>query len=115
MKSAGPIGPLTELLRPDPASDRPVYLQLSDRLIGLVRKGRLRPGDTLPASRKLATALHLNRKTVMAGYDDAREQGYLTARTGAGVRVAESLPVEPQRIHIPVVSGTAGFPFLCAT
>ena len=96
--SAKPGGPilLTDYLLPDPDSGRALYLRIADRIISLIRAGRLRPGDGLPASRQLAAALGVNRKTVVAAYTDVREQGYLTARQGSGVAVAAHLPPNPE-------------------
>ena len=112
----GPIY-LTDYLLPDPDSGRALYLRIADRIISLIRAGRLRAGDRLPASRQLAAALGVNRKTVVAAYTDVREQGYLVARRGSGVAVAANLPPEPE-IEMRREGGPrqeAGFPFAAYT
>ncbi|MFJ6673576.1 PLP-dependent aminotransferase family protein [Actinosynnema sp. NPDC091369] len=53
-----------------------------------IRAGRLAPGARLPATRRLAVELGLARNTVAAAYDQLVAEGYLTARRGAGTRVA---------------------------
>ena len=111
-KAGGPI-PLAEFLLPDAVTGRARYLRLADHIIGLVRAGRLRPGDRLPPSRSLAAALGVNRKTVIAAYADVTEQGYLTARRGSGVAVARHLPAETRIGGVPEVGPPekAGFRF----
>ncbi|MCD7440123.1 PLP-dependent aminotransferase family protein [Streptomyces lincolnensis] len=54
-----------------------------------VRDGRLSPGARLPATRRLAEELGVSRGTVKAAYDQLVAEGYLTARQGAGTRVAQ--------------------------
>ncbi|WP_128435478.1 PLP-dependent aminotransferase family protein [Streptomyces cyaneus] len=59
-----------------------------------VRDGRLAPGERLPATRRLADELGISRNTVKAAYDQLVAEGYLTARQGAGTRVAALPPVD---------------------
>ncbi len=81
--------------RPDTGSQRPVYLQLADLVIREIEAGRLPPGAQVPGTRKLAKTLGLNRNTVVAAYQDVEQQGYLSARPGAGYYVSEALPLRP--------------------
>lgn len=68
--------------------------QVCDQVTALVRAGRLRPGDTLPASRELAAQLGVSRTVIIRAYELLRAQGIVTARRGSGTRVAE-LPAGP--------------------
>lgn len=70
--------------------DRPTPLQqqVCDQVIALVRAGRLRPGDTVPASRELARQLDVSRTVIIKAYELLTANGYLTARPGSGTRVA---------------------------
>ena len=49
---------------------------------------RLRPGDTLPASRELARSLQVSRTTVTVAYDRLASEGFLSSRIGAGTYVS---------------------------
>ncbi|MFE9748165.1 PLP-dependent aminotransferase family protein [Saccharothrix saharensis] len=70
-----------------------------------IRAGRLTPGARLPATRRLAVELGLARNTVAAAYDQLVAEGYLTARRGAGTRVAPlprpTAPTAPTRPDTP--------------
>ena len=81
--------------RADTGSQRPVYLQLADLVIREIEAGRIAPGARVPGTRKLAKTLSLNRNTVVAAYQDVEQQGYLSARPGAGYYVSEALPLRP--------------------
>jgi DNA-binding transcriptional MocR family regulator len=73
----------------------PFYMALADTVTALVRDGRIAPETRLPSERTLAQVLRLSRATVTAAYDQLRERGLLTSRTGAGSFV--TLPVTPGR------------------
>ncbi|MCE6997508.1 PLP-dependent aminotransferase family protein [Saccharothrix sp. S26] len=71
-----------------------------------IRAGRLAPGARLPATRRLAVELGLARNTVAAAYDQLVAEGYLTARRGAGTRVAPlSRPTTPAVATAPDAPG----------
>jgi GntR family transcriptional regulator/MocR family aminotransferase len=57
-----------------------------------VRTGRLGPGLQLPSSRALAADLGIARNTVADAYSQLIAEGWLTARQGAGTRVAGRSP-----------------------
>ncbi len=58
-----------------------------------IRDGQLAPGLRLPSSRDLAAQLGVARGTVTAAYGQLADEGYLTARRGAGTTVAATLRV----------------------
>ncbi|RKT55047.1 PLP-dependent aminotransferase family protein [Saccharothrix australiensis] len=70
----------------DPTTGRRAALEHALR--DAIRAGRLAPDTRLPATRRLAVDLGLARNTVAAAYDQLVAEGYLTARRGAGTRVA---------------------------
>jgi DNA-binding transcriptional MocR family regulator len=92
----------------DLAGDRPPrYAALAQRVRTLVADGRVPLGTRLPAERDLAAALTLSRATVTAAYARLREDGWATARQGAGTFAA--LPAGPHRgawVPAPVDAGT---------
>jgi DNA-binding transcriptional MocR family regulator len=80
----------------DLTGDRPPrYAALAARVRLLVADGRVPLGVRLPAERELATALDVSRATVSAAYARLREDGWATARQGAGTFAA--LPAGPHR------------------
>lgn len=90
----------------------PVYMQLANQLMGLIRAGTLSAGHRLPSTRQLALVLNVHRKTVIRAYDELMAQGWLESRTGSGTFVAAHLPVsKPQSLlnNTPDVARVAGF------
>lgn len=82
-------------LTPDLAS--PLYMQLVHALIHEIERGRLQPGSPLPSTRDLAGELGLNRKTVLAAYEELVSQGWLETSGRRGTMVATNLPDGPPR------------------
>lgn len=74
----------------DPA--RPLFINLAGSVIREIERGRLKPGDRLPGTRALATALGIHRNTVDAAYQELVLQGWLTAEASRGTFVARDLP-----------------------
>ena len=70
----------------------PLYRQLESKIIQLICRGILKPGEGLPSSRELAQALKLNRKTVVATYEELDAQGWVETRERSGVYVCSHLP-----------------------
>ena len=71
------------VIRLDKTSTRPVYGQIIDALVGLIRSGDLTPGRRLPSSRRLAERLGVNRSTVYRAYQELWALGYLDSRPGS--------------------------------
>ncbi|GLQ91762.1 PLP-dependent aminotransferase family protein [Dyella acidisoli] len=89
----------------DPQRELPIFLQLAHAIAGDIRRGRLKPGEPLPSTRELAEQLHLNRNTVVAGYEELAAEGLVQTRMGGGTFVTPSLPsqarVEPSAQDAP--------------
>ncbi len=89
----------------------PVFraIDLVDAVVADVRRGRLRPGDTLPGSRALAASLGLNRKTVVSALAELEAEGWIEQSAGRRARVRADLPpspVNPARRLAPGVAAT---------
>ncbi|PFH28749.1 MocR-like pyridoxine biosynthesis transcription factor PdxR [Burkholderia sp. JKS000303] len=69
--------------------------QLAQALRDAVRRGDVRPGDTLPSTRLLAAALQVARGTVVDAYAQLVAEGFLESRGGAGTQVANALAEPP--------------------
>jgi GntR family transcriptional regulator len=74
-----------ELRKDDP---RPVYRQIADELQRAISVGVLKPGESLPATRQLATELKLNPNTVQHAYRTLLQEGVIEMRRGLGAFVA---------------------------
>src|SRR4029453_1881477 len=71
-----------------PAGYGPAHQRLAEGIRAAIRGGRLRPGDTLPASRNMAAHLGISRWVVTEAYQQLAAEGYLAARAGSATRVA---------------------------
>ncbi|MGW4532514.1 MocR-like pyridoxine biosynthesis transcription factor PdxR [Nocardia sp. NPDC004340] len=81
-------------------------IRLMAALREAIRSGRLAPGTRLPPYRSLAVDLGMARNTVAAAYTELVEEGWLTARQGAGTRVAErAAPAPDERAGRPFRPG----------
>lgn len=69
-------------------ADRPVYLQLRDRIAEAILEGRYREGDMLPSVRAFAAEQGANPLTVAKAYQLFQEEGLVTVRRGVGMFVA---------------------------
>jgi GntR family transcriptional regulator len=78
------------LLRSNPSSGVPVYLQLIEQVKHAIDLGALRPGDQLPAIRRVAEDLVINPNTVAKAYRELEHAGVIELRQGAGAFVADN-------------------------
>ncbi len=70
---AGP-SPVASMLRLREDSAQPMYQQLQEQMVALIRQGRIAAGETLPAERHLAESLGVSRATIQRCYNTLREQ-----------------------------------------
>ena len=70
--------------------------RLQDQVTSSVRcgvaSGELPVGEQLPPAAELATALSVDRNTVLAAYRQLRDDGVLEFRRGRGARVVSTVP-----------------------
>jgi GntR family transcriptional regulator len=78
------------LLRPNPSSGVPIYLQLMEQVKHQIETGALRPGEQLPGIRPLAEELVINPNTVAKAYRELEHEGVIELRHGAGAFVASN-------------------------
>lgn len=81
---------MTMLLKPNPTSGVPIYVQLMEQVKHAIETGALRPGEQLPGIRKVAEELIVNPNTVAKVYRELEHEGVIELRQGAGAFVAES-------------------------
>ena len=82
------------LIRPNPASGVPIYLQLMEQVKHGIETGALRPGEQLPGIRPLAEELVVNPNTIAKAYRELEHEGVIELRQGAGAFVSASTPVK---------------------
>jgi len=93
------MNPIIRLLTIDKDQAVPVYLQIANGIIGIIKQGMLKPGMALPTSRDLAAALHIHRKTVLAAYDELLAQDWVESYQRKGLYVSQNLPeIKPRQM-----------------
>lgn len=92
----------------DRAADRTLPVQLAESIRALIAEGRIRGGDTLPATRQLAVQLGVSRGTVVTAYDQLIGEGYLQTSPGSPTRVHPDARVHPGVRPHPGVSARPG-------
>ena len=82
------------IVRPNPASGVPIYLQLMEQVKHSIETGALRPGEQLPGIRPLAEQLVINPNTVAKAYRELEHDGVIELRQGAGAFVSANGPAK---------------------
>lgn len=102
--------PFTTLLSIDKESSQPIFLQIANNVVNIIREGQIKPGTMLPGTRELARLLHIHRKTVIAAYDELYAQSWIEVIPRKGARIAQNLPdLKPQRWNEPRLSSYGEF------
>ena len=70
----------------------PIYLQIENHIRASILSGHLEPGTRLPATRKLAQDLGVNRNTVENAYAGLEADGLIAPRLGSGTYVLSHFP-----------------------
>jgi GntR family transcriptional regulator len=76
------------LVKPNPSSGVPIYLQLMEQVKHAIETGALRAGEQLPGIRPLAEELVINVNTVAKAYRELEHEGVIELRHGAGAFVS---------------------------
>jgi GntR family transcriptional regulator len=81
----------------DPNLETAPFQQIIDQLRGLIERGELRPGDSLPTVRQLAGDLGVAPNTVARAYAELQQDGWLTSEGRRGTHVAPRTPATDKR------------------
>ena len=73
----------------DESSGLPVWVQLRNRFVYLIKTGYYKPGDQLPSVRTLAVEAAINYNTVSKVYVNLEHDGYVESVRGRGVLVRD--------------------------
>src|SRR5216684_5297847 len=105
-----PRSPWEPVIDIDREAALPPFLQIARSVAADIQRGRLRPGDRLPGSRRLATSLEVHRNTVLAALAELTAEGWIETAPGRGTFVTRAI-VNPSgrpfsrrlalRTHIP--------------
>lgn len=74
----------------DGSADVPIWIQIRNRIIYLIRSGQLSTGDRLPSVRELAVKQNINFNTAAKAYKDLERDGLIKTKRGSGTFVASS-------------------------
>jgi GntR family transcriptional regulator len=80
------------LIRVNPSSGLPLYLQIQAQVKNAIAAGALKTDDPLPSVRKLASDLGINPNTVARAYLDLDRDGVIRTVPGGGTFVADGNP-----------------------
>src|SRR6266540_6662941 len=99
-------------ITPASADGLPLFLRIARAVVGDIRRGRLRPGDSLPGSRTLARTLGVNRNTVLSSYRELLAEGWVATTPAGSTFVSRDLPTNGYHPRpLPAAHrGIVGFP-----
>jgi len=80
-----------QLVRPE--DEGIVAEQVVEQIRGMIRTGKLKPGDRLPSERELANRLGISRASLRHGLRFLAAIGILNSRRGSGTYIAHGPPV----------------------
>lgn len=72
----------------------PIYEQIADKIISLMAKGELKPGDKLPSVRNLADICGINPMTANKAYKILEQDGFIQINRRSGAVVGEKKQVQ---------------------
>jgi GntR family transcriptional regulator len=79
------------VLRLNPSSGVPLYLQLIEQIRHAIDAGAIRAGEQLPSVRQMAEDLVINPNTVVRAYRDLQQEGIIELKHGSGAFICESM------------------------
>ena len=83
-----------ELFRIDHQAKVPLYHQITENFMGLIRSGQLQPGEAVPSEWEISELYGVSRLTVRRALDELVREGLVTRRHGVGTFVSN--PTEAQ-------------------
>ena len=75
------------------SSDRPVYLQIAERITKSVLSAEFRPGEQLPTVRQLAMHAAVNPNTVQRAYQELENDGIIIVKGTLGRFVTDDAEI----------------------
>ncbi len=75
------------------SSDKPVYLQISDRIVKRVLSGEYSVGEQIPTVRQIALEAAVNPNTVQHAFSELENEGLIISKGTLGRFVTEDIDV----------------------
>ena len=69
--------------------ERPIYVQIAERIKSRVFSGRYKPGEKLPSVRDLAMEMSVNPNTMQRAMAELEREGVLFSKRTAGRYISE--------------------------
>ena len=79
------------MIRLNPSSGVPLYLQLIEQVKHSIETGAMRAGDQLPSVRQMAEDLVINPNTVARAYRELEHEKVIELKHGLGAFIRESI------------------------
>lgn len=99
----------SELISLNRKSQQPVYEQIANAFVRLIRDGVIKPGARLPSVRGLAEDIQVHTRTVVAAYQELVAQDWINSKPRSGMVVADDLPqLKPRSFRPSVTVATPG-------
>jgi len=83
----------------DRQGKKPLFLQIAEQIVNDINLGVIKQGTRLPAERKLAKSLSVNRSTVINAYNELTDRGYVQSHIGSGTTVT-NVDIETEKEDI---------------
>jgi GntR family transcriptional regulator / MocR family aminotransferase len=83
--------PLVPCVAVDRLDSPPLYRQVCSAIRSAILDGRLRSGQRLPSTRRLADELGVSRLPILIAFEQLLLEGYVVGRVGAGTFVSASI------------------------
>jgi len=91
----------------DETDRRPFYRQVVDEIKGLIARGELLEGSSLPPVRQVASDLGVNLNTVAFAYRKLQQEGLIRIKHGSGAVVTSRVLGEKSNEHLQAQLRTA--------
>lgn len=75
------------------SSDKPVYIQIADRIVYAIISGQYEPGQQIPTVRQLAMEAAVNPNTVQHAFSELENNGIINSKGTLGRFVTEDKDV----------------------
>ncbi|TKC16357.1 GntR family transcriptional regulator [Robertmurraya kyonggiensis] len=76
------------IIRIEPESEVPIYLQIANQIIEGIARGHIHPGQSLPSVRTFAADLGINMHTVNKSYHHLEQKGIIQIMPKSGAIIA---------------------------
>jgi GntR family transcriptional regulator len=87
------------ILRLNPSSGVPVYLQIIEQVKHAIATGAVNAGEQLPSVRQMAEDLLINPNTVARAYRDLEQEGVIELKHGSGAFISDSIAPPSKSMH----------------